>query len=451
MTTEDGSAIWRTSHLPLMPEGPFTLTQQLTRREWTAAIAILAIVSALMVGTFVPNQPELTLFDEWVYLDAVDQASSLGVAQRGEPILGEALEVISCRGVQFYGLLGSPCNGPYVSTEYPQGGITGADIHPPTYFWLTAGVAAAIRSLGISEDLLTSSRLAGALWLFLGLLGITILGVELGARLMGSVGAAAAVAALPLTRYTNTYITPDNLNLAVGAAVMLTGIRFCRGTWPWWSLFVAGALAGLFKTQNALVVGAAVSLIGWHWLTTRNQTNSTVRLHIAAAAGAASGFVVVQLAWQVARSLLAVGDSPAQPGVSVPLSAELLYRETTSFLFRLVGSVTDDADPTVAYFSAALLVAGCAGAVLYRPVKDFVWGAAAATLLMLVLGSPILIVVVKIVVGDAIPSPARYGGSLLPGMAAITATAFPSRSRAIGLASFGLVAVAAIATENLMN
>jgi hypothetical protein len=413
-------------------------------------MGILALFSVLIVATYIPDQPELTLFDEWVYLDAIDQATDFGVAQRGESVLGETLEVLSCRGVQAYGLMGSPCGGPYISAEYPQGGITGADIHPPTYFVLTAGGAAVIRAMGLSDDLLTSSRMMGAVWLFLGLAGIALLAVQVGATLAAAVGSAGVVASLPLTRYTNSYLTPDNFNLAVGALVMLAALRFSSGRWPWWMLLVAGALGGAAKTQNALAIGAAIVFLAWHLVTNRRSGHLAPRSYALGAAGMLLGFLAVQAIWQLARSLLAVGESPDQ-GVSQTLTANLLVRETTAFIFRLGQSVTSDSDPTIAYFSAALLVAGCFGALVYRRFDDEKWGVAAATTLLLVVGSPALILIVQFVVGEAIPSPARYGGSLLSPMAAVTAAAFDTRRRGLGLATFGSFAVAIIVADNLLR
>ncbi len=75
--------------------------------------------------------------------------------------------------------------------------------------------------------------------------------------------------------------------------------------------------------------------------------------------------------------------------------------------------------------------------LVYRQFDDEKWGVAAATTLLLVVGSPALILVVQFVVGEAIPSPARYGGSLLSPMAAVTAAAFDTRRRGFGLAAFG--------------
>ena len=418
------------------------------RRHLAAAAGVLLCIAVALIGTYIPDQPQLSVFDEWVYLDYVDQMTHARIAQRGEPVVGEALDVLACRGVQFYGTVGSPCGGPYESTLGPQGGITAADVHPPTYFALTAAGAAAIRAVGLSDDLLTSSRMVGVFFLFLGLVGIAWLGLELGARLPAAVGAAAVVASLPLTRYTNSYLTPDNLNLAVGAATFIAAVRFGRERWPSWPLMAVAAAAGTIKAQNGLVIGAAVAFLMWSAWASRSSDRPSVRRHLVASAGALGAFVGVQMVWQIVRSIAAVGAAPDQ-GVLGPLTSGLLVQETAAFLFDLGLRVTDDADPTIAYFSTALLVAGCVGATLYRSVRSETWAAAAATTALLIVGSPVLVLMLQVVMGDVIPSPSRYGGSLLAPMAAVTAAAFASRARSLAMGAFGTGAVVIMVIDNL--
>ncbi len=417
-------------------------------RHLVAAAGVLLCISVALIGTYIPDQPQLSVFDEWVYLDYVDQMTDFRVAQRGEPVVGETLEVLACRGVQFYGTVGSPCGGPYDSTLGPQGGITAADVHPPTYFALTAAGAAAIRATGLTDDLLTSSRMIGVLFLFVGLLGIAWLALEFGARLPAAVGAAAVVASLPLTRYTNSYLTPDNLNLVVGAAAFIAAVRFGRGRWPSWPLVGVAAVAATIKAQNGLVVGSAVAFLIWSAWASKSSDRPSVRRHLVASVGALGAFVGVQMVWQVVRSITAVGAAPDQ-GVLGPLTSGLLVQETAAFLFDLGLSVTEDADPTIAYFSTALLVAGCVGALLYRSARSETWGAAAATTVLLVVGSPVLVLLLQVVMGEVIPSPSRYGGSLLTPMAAVTAAAFASRPRSLALGAFGTGAVAIMVVDNL--
>ena len=404
--------------------------------------------SGLLVATDIPDHPSLSKYDEWVYLDYVDKVGRLDIPQRGEFIDREALAVSSCRGVFVWGPMGSSCGGPYTSAEYPMAGVTSADIHPPTYFAANAAIARSVRIVGLSGDILTSNRMVGALWLFLGLGLLVMLAMDLGAPLWSAVGAAGVIAALPIIRDTNSYITPDALNVAIGAAVLLTAVRYARGVWPWWALVAIGALAGAIKTQNGLAVGAAAVFLTWCAVSSHGAKGRVTR-QMWGAAGMVGGFLVTQVGWLVVRSLIAVGDRPDQ-GVAVPLTFDLMTKESMAFVLRLgLGELTPV--PTFAVLSTAVLIAGCIGALFYRRVADEAWGMAAAVTLLVFIGSPILLVAEYVGLGEVVPSPTRYGASLLAGIGAVTATAFPTRVRSAGFAAVGTGMVALVVVDALVN
>ncbi len=422
------------------------------RRSFGFALAILAAFSCLLVGTDIPDHPTLSPFDEWVYLDYVDKVGRFDIPQTGELVDTAALEVSSCRGVFEWGTAGSQCGGPYQPAEYPMAGVTSADIHPPTYFIANAAVAAVVRSVGLSDDLLTSNRMIGALWLFIGLVLVVALARELGAPLWSGVGAAGVIASLPIVRDTNSYITPDALNIAVGAVVLLAATRYARGKWPWWALALIGVLAGAVKTQNGLVIGAAAVFLTWSavWSAVSSPPMKERVLHrMSGAASMIGGFLFAQVGWLVVRSVIAVGPAPDQ-GVAVPLTADLMANQTMSFVFRLgLGELSPI--PTFAFASTALIVAGYIGAILYRRVTDDVWGMAAAVTLLVFIGSPILLLAEFIGLGQVVPSPVRYGASLLAGIGAVTATAFTTPVRRAGLAMVGTGLVTLVVIDALLN
>lgn len=428
------------------------LASRWTRREALFSLLFLALVSAAIIGTYIPDQEALSPFDEWVYLDYVDKATDLQLVQQGELIGEEALEVSSCRGLLFYGPTGSPCGGPYRSAEYPLAGVTSADIHPPTYFVLTATVAAAIRTVGLSDDLLTSARIAGALWLLLGLLAIVVLARELGAPLLSGLGAATVAAALPITRYNNSYITPDALNIAVGAVVLLAAVRFAKGAWPWWALAVAGVLAGSIKTQNGLAVGVALVFLSANALVERRSDLRAQRGHLLAAGGALAGYLAAQVGWLAVRSLRSLGEAPAHDNSGAEVTLELIARETTAFILRLGLGATEDGQPisTYAYFLTALLIAGFVGAVLYRPVRSVYWQIGAATTAVVFIGSPVLLIAQQAALGEVVPSPARYGSALIAAACVVTAGSFSTRLRsALFFSAASMVAIGVVATSLL--
>ena len=313
---------------------------------------------------------------------------------------------------------------------------------------VNAAIAGSVRIVGLSGDILTSNRMVGALWLFLGLGLLVMLAMDLGAPLWSAVGAAGVIAALPIIRDTNSYITPDALNVAIGAAVLLTAVRYARGVWPWWALVAIGALAGAIKTQNGLAVGAAAVFLTWCAVSSHGAKGRVTR-QMWGAAGMVGGFLVTQVGWLVVRSLIAVGDRPDQ-GVAVPLTFDLMTKESMAFVLRLgLGELTPV--PTFAVLSTAVLIAGCIGALFYRRVADEAWGMAAAVTLLVFIGSPILLVAEYVGLGEVVPSPTRYGASLLAGIGAVTATAFPTRVRSAGFAAVGTGMVALVVVDALVN
>lgn len=426
--------------------------RNVSRRVWLLSIAAVSAFAILVIGTYIPDQRPLSPFDEWVYLDYVDKMAHFDVPQTGETIDREALEVSSCRGVFVWGEVGSPCGGPYVSTDYPLAGITSADVHPPTYFAANAALAGVVRSIGLSDDVLTSNRVIGALWLAIGLWLVLVLAHELGAPLSAGVGIAGVVASLPIVRYTNSYITPDTLNLAIGALALLTALRVSRDRWPWWSMAVVGALAGFVKTQNGLVLGATTFFLLWFYLLDRRARPGEPPASRCwkAAAGSVVAFIGTQIVWTLTRRLLSLDSAPSHGG-GTSLTLDLLVRETGAFILRLGLGATEDGQPipSYAYFSTALLIAGCVGATLYRSVRDERWAVAASVTLLVFIGSPLLIVAQQFVLAEVVPSPTRYGASLLAGIAAVTATAFSTRYRSAALAGFGTLVVFLVVGQNL--
>lgn len=406
-------------------------------------LTILAVSSGVLAYAYLRNEHEYSPFDEWVYLDYVDKVDHLGLPQQGEHVDDAALEILSCRGVYVWGTMGSPCGGPYDPAVYPQGGVTAADIHPPTYFALTAVTAGALRAVGLSHDLLTSARVTGALWLFAGLAATVWLACELGARRRAALGAALLLASLPLTRLMNMYITPDAFNLLIGALTLLAAVKYWRREWSIWIVVAAGAFAGFVKAQDMLAVAvAALFLVAQAVVTDERRRRRPLVL---AAVGITAGYIVAQVAWLSIRAIAAVGDPPEQPGAAVPLTRTLLVDQTTAFVFRLgLGELVPS--PAYAYFAAALLVAGTIGAVLYRSVKDPIWAIGVAVTTMVFVGAPLLMIPQYLINGEVPVTPVRYGASLLAGMGVLVATAFASKARAncllaIGVACFVIAAL----------
>ncbi len=253
------------------------------------------------------------------------------------------------------------------------------------------------------------------------------------------------IASLPLVRLTNSYITPDALNLAVGGAVLLAALRTSRGSWPWWSMVLVGFFAGAVKTQNVLVVTAATVFLVWAaWC---HRTRAAGRRSTLGVGAVSIGFLVPQIGWLAVRRMASLSESP-DTAAEGALTGELMLREMTAFVFRL-GLGDLQPVPVYAYLITAVIIAGCLGAVLYRPVKDERWGMGTSAMLLVFVGSPILLLTQYIAFGEVAAAPNRYGGSLLAGIGAMTATAFQSRRRGWLLCGIGIAALATVVVDNL--
>lgn len=412
-------------------------------------VALLALIgSGLLVGLYVSEQRPLSPFDEWTFVDYLDKAASGGIAEQGELIDEYALEVSSCRGVFVWGPQGSPCGGPYSSEDYVQGGVTSADVHPPTYFFATAALTRPLLWLGVTDDLLTAGRLTGAVWLALGLGLLYLLARELGAARAAAGALAVAVAVSPLVRYSNSYVTPDAVNLAVGAAVLLLTLRFARGRSPLWALALIGAVATAVKAQNVLAVGAAALLLLVEAYTRRRADDladagpTGARAVVPSPGRAVAGAAVLvgaagaaAVGWLVLRGVLSVGESPAQTIAPAALSLDLLLSETTSFVGRLGVGAVEDGQPVAlrGELLSYLLIGGAVGTLLVGRCWSRRRRVAGVLVLSLLFASPALLVLQQATAGGVFPSPTRYGMSLLPLYAAVAAAAVRDRAVATGL------------------
>jgi hypothetical protein len=156
--------------------------------------------------------------------------------------------------------------------------------------------------------------------------------------------------------------------------------------------------------------------------------------------------------WLAVRSFRSLGEAPAHDNSGAELTLELVARETTAFILRLGLGATEDGQPisTYAYFLTALLIAGFVGAVLYRPVRSVYWQIGTATTVVVFIGSPVLLIAQQAALAEVVPSPARYGSSLIAAACVVTAGSFSTRLRSVlffGAAS--LVAIGVVTTSLL--
>src|SRR5437660_6480466 len=142
------------------------------QRPWlrvAISFGFILLLSITLVGLHVRAYPKLSPIDELQHIDALYRASHGEIVRRGQLVGQEAMGEEACRGIDAL-FRPPPCGGPYQPSRFQEAGINTADIHPPTYYFATVGVADLLRAVGLASNLVDAGRLVGALWLGLGLM-----------------------------------------------------------------------------------------------------------------------------------------------------------------------------------------------------------------------------------------------------------------------------------------
>lgn len=406
-------------------------------RRWWATVGLgFALLAGAVVGTDVAARGPLGLYDEWTFLDAVDKAGRGGVAQTGELVDEYALHISSCRGSGAETTVGSPCGGPLDPVVYPQRGVTSADIHPPTYFVLTAVGARAVQLATPVDELVDAARATGVLWLWCGLLLVALLARRLGAGPVWSLVAAAACVAVPLVRTSSSHVTPDAAALVVGAGVALAVAAWLDGGRSWW-LAAASAGAAVVKAPFVLVVACCVLVV--------LLAPGSRRRRLWGAACLALPAGVVTVAWLAVRRAIALGNAPVQAVVLSDPSLSGIVSDLDSSLAlatdSCVGRACDVGAVVGVWWAIGLLAALVAGVARRSDAGHRVrWAVAVAA--AAVLAGPMSQAALFLATGTVFATPARYSLVLVPVLAAVAAASFaqavpqPSRTDAPGPATF---------------
>ncbi len=382
---------------------------------WLLTALLLGLVAMIVVVPAATAPGGVSPLDEFWYADALDKADRGELTNTGDKVDEYARQLIVCRGLIGVHPPNEGCGVPQPDTSLPLNGVTAADIHAPTYFFLTAGVGKVIKAVAPTDDVLVAGRLAGALWLTLGLLAMVALGRAWGAGWIMPVLTAAGVAASPLLVSVSAYATPDAMGLLVGAGVLLAVTHWQRGTLPPVVLLLAALTPAFVKVPFILapLFGAlllVIAALAKHTSWRRALTGSTILV-----GGAGAGM----LAWQQIRGLLAVGEPVLHPGEPAPIVFRL-FAEAFGFYLETVPVSSGGPFPVSTVLAVAvqplawLLLAAALGGVLLRrrddPLLPVCWAATAA----MVLGSLVLSLVVLIAIGGFLGGMPRYGLALLP-------------------------------------
>jgi hypothetical protein len=215
-------------------------------------------------------------------------------------------------------------------------------------------------------------------------------------------------------------VNPSAASLATGALVALAVIRWELGRWSLPVLLVVAAAVPWVKADNLFAVAAASLYLMIRAAVARRGCEPR-RARVLALGSVLTSAVAVgsQAGWLALRHASAI--SFAVPPSSVMFTVDhLTVGQVVSAAPALTGSLGAHGDTagTVAFFTGILLIGACLGAVLYRRVDLPEHGWAVATLAMMILGGPLLVLMIFFGQGQYFPLPGRYGIPLV-GFAAI--------------------------------
>ncbi|HXH79819.1 hypothetical protein [Nocardioides sp.] len=409
-------------------------------RGWRAHVLLL-LVFAILAAPFVADQAtentELSILDEWQYLERVYQVSQGDPFMRNGEVLTEwAQDARTCRGIV---RLGPPAPPPCREGE-PFVVANSAAADPPFYFVATGSVAGVLLKTGLVESPLIAGRLVGTLWAALSMWSLFLLARAMGAGGVASFIVASCVLMVPGLLQQYTFITPHALDIPVGAFAALATLRFLRREWPWWTLVLAGlAVAGVKGSNLVIVVGLGVTLLSvivWPKVFDRADRLRAL-MGGAVLAGSTLGFTVL---WMLVIKLTQVADPPP-PGSymveSLPLSRLLL--DTVS----LLGPYGEE-ELAIASVWMMFLMAGSALAVwsgLAREQAPFVRQLGPGYLLGAALGAVVLDLMVYLTTDQYIGIHFRYGLAIWPLGLAFAALILRTRTSQV-IAVLALIAYA---------
>ncbi|MCY4727824.1 hypothetical protein NYO98_16165 [Nocardioides sp. STR2] len=382
---------------------------------WTALSVLFAAVAMVVVVPAASGDGGLSPVDELWYVDAVDKASRGELVNTGDKIDSYARQVQACRGVIGYQAPLPTCGEPQPDDSIALTAVSAADIHPPTYFFLAAVAGKVIRLTGVTDDLLIGARLAGVLWLTLGLLAMVMLGRAWGAGWVVPALAAVCAGTSPLLVSTSGYLSPDALGLLVGASVLLAVSWWQKGRLPTWLLLVAAVAPAYFKVTFVLapLIGAFLVLVAGvcGQLPWRRVMTGAAILVGGAGAGA--------LSWQLVRGALAVADPVLHADAQDPV-AFASFAKYFGYYLETIPATSDAPIPLPGLLYVAilpfswLLLTAALGGTLVRGTKDPLLPVCWSAVTGMALGSIVMSLIVLVATGGFLIGTPRYGIALLP-------------------------------------
>jgi len=421
------------------------------RRALVGAFIALSMMS-LVVGA-IRAHPLWAPLDEGVHLDYVLKASRGQMVHAGDLIDRSVLRDVLCRGVDWPGWRAPNCGvdgdefEAWAATQFNY-----VHVHPPVYYFLTAGASAPLQGLGLGVR--DTVRAVDGIWTSLGLLFFAWIARREGVRPWAIAVLLLLLATTPVVLYASIAVTNDATSLLAGGLLLAGVLAWERSGRRLWVLPAAAALAVSLKATNLVAVFAAATYLMLR-ATTKDPPPGGERAapakHFAAAAMTVAGAIAVLVAWVVVRAPPPAGYlDPMQAlfGVSTLTVADVagvlpaLVSPTRGSLVPTFLSGTPLGLATVAF--GALLLVAAALAIVRPSASSRLRSLSVGALVGLVAGAFVVTLGNFLLQGVFLEDlPPRYGLSALPFLAVPLGAAM--HDRAIGGAALVIATVSVIA------
>lgn len=420
--------------------------------------AVLAFASAVLCVYLVAH-PEMSYVDELQHFDYLEKISRGHLVHRGETVGPAALREMSCRGIDitaaeysrfFDQTLDLPTCGEANPDprRFPELGVNHASVHPPVYYVSTGILARAIGALTPVGSLVTAARIANVAWLILAiLLGWLVLrefGVDPRVR---ALVCGLATAAPPVVQ-TFGAVGPDAAAIAIGAAILLSVIRWERGALTAGVPVAAVFLAITIKETNAAAAGCVLLYLAFRAYAEPRRRPAAIRL----GALLCAAIVSAGIPWLLVQSRFAELPTRRIPMVERFQTDSLGISHVVSELDALVTPVRKVLPPVELRSRATaasgdllhwLLLGGAfAAAVAGESTRSRAVGGAG--LLAMALGGPTIAVLNYFLLGIYVVIPPRYGLSLVPALLCALAVMTRNRWLQVMIAGVALLEVIAV-------
>jgi hypothetical protein len=398
---------------------------------------LLGAVSILIVSLHVAQYTKLSPIDELQHIDYLYKSPH--IVAPADKVGNDALRQEACRGVDAPGfVVPAACSrtATYDPSAFQEKGYNTAAGNTPLYYSITHAAALLISALTPTSDLVTAGRLAGALWLWGGLLFTFLAGRRIGVPRGPLLGMLILVAVTPAVLLPSATVTPDAANFAAGAVLLWLTIWWeQQRQGRTWVLAIGALIITLLKLTNVAVAcgcGAYLLIRWWQQRNRRDRAGARIRLRDYPVAGfsVVAASVIPSIVWTRFVSTLPQQDPGDLPDMATRFHVDAfplngLLESLFAFVNPLASPTVVVGSPQLVYLVAALtsylMVAGLMGAALFVRGRPRIVALGRAWVLAAIASCAGLIMLGYVLQSTYFAIPTRYGESLVPGVCVVTA------------------------------